>query len=120
MTGAIVRGDLRRSAAGQHVVVSMGRYCLIGEGSVLRPPGKIYKGAFTFYPVRIADYVHIGPDCIVEAASLGLGVEIGARSIIVSIRPGSGLMSRASSQSSKILHKSCLTVWFRTGLLFQA
>lgn len=62
----------------------MGRYCLIGEGSVLRPPGKIYKGAFTFYPVRILDYVHIGPDCIVEAASIGSGIEIGARSIIVS------------------------------------
>lgn len=62
----------------------MGRYCLIGEGAVLRPPGKIYKGAFTFYPVRILDYVHIGAECIVEAASIGSCIEIGERSIIVS------------------------------------
>ncbi|KAL1411584.1 Dynactin subunit 5 [Vanrija pseudolonga] len=81
-TRAIIRGDLRRSAPGQHVVVSMGRYCLISEGVVLRPPGKIYKGAFTFYPVRVADYVHIGPDAIVEAASIGHGVEIGARAVV--------------------------------------
>ncbi|KAK4684226.1 dynactin 5, partial [Tremellales sp. Uapishka_1] len=80
--GAILRGDLRRSAAGQHVVISMGRYCVIGEGSIIRPPGKIYKGAFTFYPVRIADFVDIGSGCIVEAASIGHGVEIGKGSII--------------------------------------
>jgi hypothetical protein len=42
--GAILRGDLRRSTAGQHVVISMGRYCNIGEGSIIRPPGKMYKG----------------------------------------------------------------------------
>jgi len=61
----------------------MGRYCLVGEGAVIRPPGKIYKGTFTFYPVRIADYVHIGQDAIVEAASIGHGVEIGAGAIVV-------------------------------------
>ncbi|RSH86742.1 uncharacterized protein EHS24_005013 [Apiotrichum porosum] len=81
-TRAVIRGDLRRSAPGQHVVISMGRYCLVGEGAVLRPPGKIYKGAFTFYPVRIADFVHIGADAIVEAASIGHGVEIGAGAIV--------------------------------------
>ena len=42
--GAILRGDLKRSAPGQHVVISMGRYCNICEGVVIRPPGKIYKG----------------------------------------------------------------------------
>jgi dynactin-5 len=42
--GAVLRGDLRRSTAGQHVVISMGRYCSIGEGTIIRPPGKIYKG----------------------------------------------------------------------------
>jgi len=42
--GAILRGDLRRSTAGQHVVISMGRYCSVGEGAIIRPPGKIYKG----------------------------------------------------------------------------
>lgn len=42
--GAILRGDLRRSTAGQHVVISMGRYCSVGERAIIRPPGKIYKG----------------------------------------------------------------------------
>lgn len=56
----------------------------MGEGAILRPPGKIYKGAYTFYPVRVADYVHIGPEAVVEAASIGHGVEIGARAIVVS------------------------------------
>lgn len=41
--GAILRGDLRRSTAGQHVVISMGRYCLVDQNTVIRPPGKIYK-----------------------------------------------------------------------------
>jgi acetyltransferase-like isoleucine patch superfamily enzyme len=39
---------------------------------------------FTFYPVKISDFVHIGPNCIVEAAQIGGGVEIGEGSIIVS------------------------------------
>ncbi|WWC62063.1 uncharacterized protein I303_104652 [Kwoniella dejecticola CBS 10117] len=81
-TGSILRGDLRRSTAGQHVVISMGRYCLIGEGSIIRPPGKLYKGAFTFYPVRISDFVHIQPNCIIEAGQIGSGVEIGENCII--------------------------------------
>ncbi|ODN82006.1 hypothetical protein L202_02333 [Cryptococcus amylolentus CBS 6039] len=81
-TSAILRGDLRRSTAGQHVVITVGRYCLIGEGAVIRPPGKIYEGAFTFYPVRISDFTHIGPNCIVEAAQIGSGVDIGEGSII--------------------------------------
>lgn len=100
-TSSILRGDLRRSTAGQHVVISVGRYCLIGEGAVIRPPGKMYKGlvltlrpspirllikqirTFTFYPVRIADFTHIGPNCIIEAAQIGSCVEIGEGSIIV-------------------------------------
>lgn len=53
--GVIFRGDLRRflgSAAtgggkkesdGQMAIV-MGRYCRIGEDSVVRPPGKMTKG----------------------------------------------------------------------------
>jgi acetyltransferase-like isoleucine patch superfamily enzyme len=99
LPGAILRGDLRRTSPGQHVVISIGRYCLVGEGSVVRPPGKCYKGyaesrlpdeslmhqrAFTFYPMRISDNVHIGPECIVEAASIGYGVTIGEGCIVVS------------------------------------
>lgn len=118
-SGAILRGDLRRSTAGQHVVISMGRYCNIGEGSIIRPPGKMYKGCawsgvpgvgltqrqFTFYPVRITDCVFVAEKCIVEAAQIGMGVEIGANCIIVSCLPRmyhDKLTSRASLPSSKI------------------
>lgn len=34
--GAIIRGDLRRSGPGHAVVISLGRYCLIGEGCIMR------------------------------------------------------------------------------------
>jgi hypothetical protein len=54
--GVILRGDLRRflgsssSAAGSkkesdgQMAIVMGRYCRIGEDSVVRPPGKMTKG----------------------------------------------------------------------------
>jgi dynactin-5 len=34
--GAIIRGDLRRVGPGHAVVISLGRYCLIGDGCVMR------------------------------------------------------------------------------------
>jgi dynactin-5 len=34
--GAIIRGDLKRSGPGHAVVISLGRYCLVGEGCVMR------------------------------------------------------------------------------------
>ena len=35
-SGAIIRGDLRRTGPGHAVVISLGRYCLIGEGCIMR------------------------------------------------------------------------------------
>ncbi|WVN88399.1 uncharacterized protein L203_103608 [Cryptococcus depauperatus CBS 7841] len=70
---SILRGDLRRSTAGQHVVISMGRYCVIGEGAVVRPPGKIYKGTFTFYPgkfVVIKDLAVIEPGTVLPEGTV--------------------------------------------------
>lgn len=56
-SGAIIRGDLRRlptksadagsKEGGQSantVVISMGRYCTLGEGCLLRPAYKTYRG----------------------------------------------------------------------------
>ncbi|KAL7413490.1 dynactin, subunit p25 [Mrakia frigida] len=82
--GSIIRGDLRRSGAGSKpsVVISLGRYCLIGEGCVIRPPGKCYRGVFNYYPVKVGDHVHIGANSIVEAASIGNCVEIGKNCVI--------------------------------------
>jgi hypothetical protein len=39
--------------------------------------------AFTFYPVRISDFVHIGEGSVIEAAQIGSGVEIGDNCVIV-------------------------------------
>ena len=38
--GAIIRGDLRRTGSGHTVVISLGRYCLIGEGCIMRYVGR--------------------------------------------------------------------------------
>jgi hypothetical protein len=53
-SGVILRGDLRRSLLGSSAAgksendgqmsIVMGRYCRIGEDSVIRPPGKMTKG----------------------------------------------------------------------------
>ncbi|GAA6021725.1 hypothetical protein JCM10207_008556 [Rhodosporidiobolus poonsookiae] len=84
----VLRGDLRRAGAasagagGATVVVAMGKYCNVGEGAVLRPCYKTYKGVFSYYPMKIGDYVTIGAGSVVEAASIGTGVEIGRNCII--------------------------------------
>ncbi|KAI6106543.1 trimeric LpxA-like protein [Pisolithus croceorrhizus] len=93
-SGAIIRGDLRRTGPGHAVVISLGRYCLVGEGCVmrcacfwftrdtLRPPYKTYRGNFNYYPMKIGDHVHIGANSVVEAATIGNHVVIGKNCII--------------------------------------
>lgn len=47
---ALIRADLRRSATSSassqmaNHVVTTGRYCVVGEGAIVRPPYKTYKG----------------------------------------------------------------------------
>ncbi|KAG8993144.1 hypothetical protein FRB94_010988 [Tulasnella sp. JGI-2019a] len=79
---AIIRGDLRRTGPGHAVVIQIGRYCLIGEGCNIRPPYKTYKGNFNYYPMKIGDFVHIGANTVVEAATIGNCVEIGKNCLI--------------------------------------
>jgi hypothetical protein len=78
--------------------------------------------AFTFYPVRISDFVHIGSECVIEAAQIGSGVEIGDNCVIVrlsprfiSIFPFTASFSIASS-SLFCVHACCLPL----GVLDQA
>ncbi|RXK37058.1 dynactin 5 [Tremella mesenterica] len=80
--GAILRGDLRRTIPGQHIAITMGRYCVIGENTIIRPPSRFYKGTFTYYPVKMGDFAQIGKNCIIEAATIGSGSEIGDNCII--------------------------------------
>ena len=79
---AVLRGDLRRTGPGHAVSLSIGSYVSIGENVVLRPPFKTYKGAFSYYPIRIGDHVWIGDDTVIEAAAIGSGVHIGKDCVI--------------------------------------
>ncbi|RKF74011.1 Dynactin subunit 5 [Golovinomyces cichoracearum] len=80
----IIRGDLIRtypSRSGDklanQVAVSTGRYCFFARGCELRPPGKIFKGKFSHYTLRISDHVYVGSGSVVEAAVIGSHVHIG-------------------------------------------
>ncbi|KAJ1983493.1 hypothetical protein H4R33_004726, partial [Dimargaris cristalligena] len=81
-TGCVIRGDLRRAGTGHAVVIAIGRYCLLGQQSIIRPPHKTYKGVFSYYPMKIGDHVMVGEGSIVEAASIGNYVEIGKNCVI--------------------------------------
>ncbi|AEO57126.1 hypothetical protein MYCTH_2302939 [Thermothelomyces thermophilus ATCC 42464] len=88
----LIRGDLIRTiqasaqsatgAAPNNTAVSIGRYCFLSRGCCLRPPGRLYKGAFTFMPLRMGDHVFVGPGAVVQAASIGSHVHIGSQAVI--------------------------------------
>jgi dynactin-5 len=108
----IIRGDLLRTyppaapgekQPGAGVAVAIGRYCIFSRGCELKPPGKLYKGsilpytnphtytytgantrdrAFSYYPLKIADHVFVGPGSVVEAALIGSHVRIGAGVVV--------------------------------------
>lgn len=71
------------------------RYVLLGGStsikivlqysSCIRPPYKTYRGNFNYYPMKIGDYVHIGANTVVEAATIGNHVVIGKNCVIVSL-----------------------------------
>ncbi|RDW71615.1 dynactin [Coleophoma cylindrospora] len=88
----IIRGDLLRTlpssrsassgAAQSNVAVAIGRYCFFSTGSALRPPGKLFQGQFSHYPLKIGDHVYVGPSTVVEAALIGNHVHIGQGCVI--------------------------------------
>ena len=71
---SVIRGDLS--------YVRIGRYCLLGEGSVIRPPSKRFTKGFHFIPMNIGNYVSIGAKSVVEAAQIGSFVMIGENCVI--------------------------------------
>ncbi|KAK0629523.1 trimeric LpxA-like protein [Bombardia bombarda] len=84
----MIRGDLIRSVQAQsssggapasNTAVAIGRYCFLSRGCCLRPPGRLYKGAFTYMPLRIGDHVFVGPGSVVQAAFIGNHVHIGSK-----------------------------------------
>ncbi|KAK1756791.1 putative dynactin subunit 5 protein [Echria macrotheca] len=87
----MIRGDLARSvpptsssggAPANNTAVAIGRYCFLSRGCVLRPAGRLYKGVFTYMPLRMNDHVFVGPGSVIQAASIGSHVHIGARVVV--------------------------------------
>ncbi|PIK46973.1 putative dynactin subunit 5 isoform X2 [Apostichopus japonicus] len=70
----IVRGDLAN--------VRIGRYCVIGARSVIRPPFKKFSKGVAFFPLHIGDHVFIDEECIINAAQIGSYVHIGKNCVI--------------------------------------
>ncbi|KAI8965197.1 trimeric LpxA-like protein [Daldinia sp. FL1419] len=88
---AMIRGDLARTgqptsssgaAPGSNTAVAIGRYCYLSKGCCLRPPGRIYKGSFTFLPLRLGDHVFIGEGTVVQAATVGSHVYISQNVVV--------------------------------------
>uniref|UniRef100_A0A8R1TQI4 Dynactin subunit 5 n=1 Tax=Onchocerca volvulus TaxID=6282 RepID=A0A8R1TQI4_ONCVO len=74
MKDCILRGDMHN--------IRTGRYCVVGERTIIRPSYKRFSKGLTFFPVHIGDHVFIGNDCIVMAAEIGAFVHIGHNSVI--------------------------------------
>lgn len=70
----MIRGDL--------APVNLGRYCVVKQGAVIRPPHKRFKGALMYFKITIGDHVTIEEDSIVSAASIGSHVHIGKNCVI--------------------------------------
>ncbi|KAH0592522.1 hypothetical protein MHUMG1_09673 [Metarhizium humberi] len=79
----MIRGDLVRtapsssSAPTSSTAVAIGRYCFLSRGVLLRPPGRLYKGVYTYMPLRLGDHVFVGQNTVVQAATVGNHVSIG-------------------------------------------
>eukprot|EP00927_Polykrikos_kofoidii_P016825 TRINITY_DN17629_c0_g1_i1.p1 TRINITY_DN17629_c0_g1~~TRINITY_DN17629_c0_g1_i1.p1 ORF type:complete len:228 (+),score=45.76 TRINITY_DN17629_c0_g1_i1:122-805(+) len=72
--GVILRGDLQ--------LLRLGKYVYIGDGCVLRPSYKKYKGNLAFFPMSIGDHVTIGARTVIGAAQIGACVDIGEDCVI--------------------------------------
>lgn len=64
--------------------VHLGRYVFVSPNCTLSPPSRVVQnkdtgvGEVTYLPMRISDYVFIGPGCNIRAAEIKSGVHIGA------------------------------------------
>jgi dynactin 5 len=70
MADVHLRGDLTRTKASDPKAapakpqaitsISIGKQTVIATGSVIKPPGRISRGVWTYYPMKIGDNVFIG------------------------------------------------------------
>lgn len=97
---AVIRGDLYRLPStavstdpnnppqqpnAPSVAITVGRYSYISKSVILRPPSRLHRGVHSFYPLKIGDHVFVGESAVVEAASLGNHVHVGAGATIGSM-----------------------------------
>jgi dynactin-5 len=73
MAEAQLRGDLTRSksstasstsdpkaAKQSSTAIAIGRCTIVAAGAVIKPPGRMSRGTWTYYPMKIGDNVFIG------------------------------------------------------------
>ena len=78
--GCLLRGDLNS--------IKLGRYCVLHENTVIRPPYKKFVKGIAFFPVQLGDNCMVGQGTVICAATIGNCVRfgencyIGRRSII--------------------------------------
>jgi len=72
--GAMLRGDFAN--------INVGKYSIIGQNTIIRPPHKRFKDGIAYFALTIGDYVLIEDDCVISAASIGSYVHIGKNCII--------------------------------------
>ncbi|KAH7732014.1 dynactin 5 [Aphelenchoides avenae] len=65
----IIRGDLAH--------LRTGKYCIIGERTIIRPPYKNFSKGLTFFPITFGEHVMIESDCVIAAVAVGSYVHIG-------------------------------------------
>ncbi|PYH45493.1 dynactin subunit 5 [Aspergillus saccharolyticus JOP 1030-1] len=67
------------------VAITIGRYSYISRQAILRPPSRLHRGVYSFYPLKIGDHVFVGERAVVEAASVGNHVQIGRDAVVGSM-----------------------------------
>ncbi|CAM9149468.1 unnamed protein product [Choristocarpus tenellus] len=134
MPGAIIRGELQ--------AIRVGRLCVIGEGTVLRPAYRIEldgpQAKCRFTPLSVGSHTFIGKECVVEAAAIGCNVRIGDRCVIgrnclirdnCRMEPGSVLsegtvvppftvLSGCPARAVAVLHESTASMWLEDAISF--
>jgi len=74
MPNVIIRADL--------APVKVGKYCIIENHTIIRPPCRRFKGGIVIPKISVGDHVLVGQDCVIAALSIGNFVRIGDGCII--------------------------------------
>lgn len=64
------------------IAIAIGRYVFLSRSCVLRPPSKLHRGVYSYYPLKIGDHVFVGENSVVEAAVIGSNVHIGRDCVV--------------------------------------